>query len=751
VLSKPRLKSHLHAATVGSDKVFLTTEGAHYLVQGPGAVRVLPYLDGTHTVADIMLALDGELGVQEIMVALSKYERYGHVVEGDAPGDRGALAFWDAEGVDPAVAVTRLREAEVEVREVGDVPGRALAEALTANGVACVTDGTGLVVTHVADYGDPELARVNAERLADGRPWLLIKTTGRQLWLGPLLRPGVTGCWECLAQRLRGNRQVERYLTLHTANGHGRPFSGPHLASTVATAANLAATEVARIVAAGSPRLEGVLLTVDVDALETERHHLVRQPQCPACGDPAAYATARRVELVPRPKAFVGGGGHRTCTPQQTIARLGRHLSPILGAISSLKPMPMPDEDNGVAYSYSAGHNFAIINDSTYFLARNLRGRSGGKGRTDAEARVSAMCEAIERYCGVFRGDEPRRRARLGELGDPAVHPHSLLMFSEGQYAGRHAWNAEQRTGFHVVPDPFEPAREVDWTTAWSLTADEPRYVPTAYCLYGHPDVNEHFFCAADANGAAAGNTVEEATLQGLLELIERDAVALWWYPRARVPALDLDSLGETYVDDLRAFYAQHDRDLWVLDITTDLGVPCFAAVSRRTDRPVEDLLLGFGAHVDPHTAALRALTEMNQFLPAVIATDPDGSTRYWIDDPGTLEWWETATLASEPYLLPADGAEPSTRHGFRELASDDIAADVRGLVDLLAEHGHDVIAHDQTRPDIELSVVKVMAPGLRHFWRRLGPGRLYDVPPALGRTARPPTEDELNPKSIFF
>jgi oxazoline/thiazoline synthase len=41
--------------------------------------------------------------------------------------------------------------------------------------------------------------------------------------------------------------------------------------------------------------------------------------------------------------------------------------------------------------------------------------------------------------------------------------------------------------------------------------------------------------------------------------------------------------------------------------------------------------------------------------------------------------------------------------------------------------------------------------PGMRHFWRRLGAGRLYDVPVRLGWLDRPAREDELNPRSVFF
>jgi len=75
-------------------------------------------------------------------------------------------------------------------------------------------------------------------------------------------------------------------------------------------------------------------------------------------------------------------------------------------------------------------------------------------------------------------------------------------------------------------------------------------------------------------------------------------------------------------------------RELWVLDISADLGIPVFAAISRRTDRHAEDLLFGLAAHFDPRIALVRAVTELNQFLPAVSKRDAKGKTAYaWPDD----------------------------------------------------------------------------------------------------------------------
>ena len=70
----------------------------------------------------------------------------------------------------------------------------------------------------------------------------------------------------------------------------------------------------------------------------------------------------------------------------------------------------------------------------------------------------------------------------------------------------------------------------------------------------------------------------------------------------------------------------------------------------------------------------------------------------------------------------------------------------VRPVCDSPSARGLDFLVLDQTRPDIGVPVVRVIVPGLRHFYRRFAPGRLYDVPVKLGWRDRPLRESELNP-----
>lgn len=757
MIQRPTFGPQYHVVVVEPEGVYLLSERGHTVLKGAVHCQLAPLLDGRHTSDAIVdrLVGAGRASAAEVYYALGLLERKGYAVEADGAVPIGQAAFWRGLGLDPMQASRRLRESCVALAVCGAVPTAPLATALAGLGVRVVEatvdadSPADLTVALVDDYLQAGLDRLNAAALTSGRPWLLAKPVGSVAWLGPLFRPGTTGCWACLAQRLRGNREVESYLQRRLGTAGPLAPSQAALPSTVRAAVELVATQAALWLAGGErSELEGRVVSQSVLGLETMRHELVRQPQCPACGDPSLGERPRPVALASRPKGFTADGGHRVVPPEQTLARYEHHVSPITGAVAVLARTPT--DDDGFLQVYMAGHNFAYPQLSLAFLKRGLRSKAAGKGKGEAQARASALCEALERYSGLFRGDEPRRTASYRQLGDEAIHPNAHLLYSARQYAERAAWNA-RGSGFQVVSDPLDEEAEIEWTPLWSLSQGRFKYLPTASCYYNYPTRPDRFFSWADSNGNAAGNTLEEAILQGFLELVERDSVALWWYNRLRRPAVDLTSFGEPYFLDLQARYARLNRELWVLDLTADLGIPAFAAVSQRIDKPVEDILFAFGAHLDPRIGILRALTELNQFLPAVLPVQPDGSGTYAFDDPDCLRWWKTATVAEHPYLLPDETRPALTAAAYTRQWTDDVRDDVLRCQRLVEARGLEMLVLDQTRPDLGLPVVKVVVPGLRHFWARFAPGRLYEVPVALGWMDRPPAEEELNPVAMFI
>jgi ribosomal protein S12 methylthiotransferase accessory factor len=534
------------------------------------------------------------------------------------------------------------------------------------------------------------------------------------------------------------------------ARGLAAPVAVPagSLPPAAGAAVQLVAAQVARWLALGdADPLDGGMAVLDPVRLRLTHHALRRRPQCPACGAPRGEPAP--VVLRPCPARHSRESGHRAQAPAETLERLGHLVSPVTGVVPVLARAT--DAAATLAPVYVAGRNTAKATDDLHFLRNNFRGRSGGKGVTDAQARASALCEALERHCGVFQGDEPRRAATLHELGDAGVHPNDSMLFSDAQYDGREGWNARVGRSYQWVPRRFDPAARVEWTPLWSLRDARWRYLPAALCWYGYPLPLGERFAWADSNGCAAGNTREEAILQGFLELVERDAVAVWWYNRLARPAVEMESFADPWFGEVRGYYASLGRELWLLDLTHDLGVPVFAAVSGRAAGAEPDLILGFGAHLDPQIAAQRAVTEANQFLPVVLPRHADPPRPFGTDDEEAVAWLTGSTLRNRPYLAPDPAAAPRRAADFPYAAAGDIADDVRRLVALAAERGMDTLVLDQSRPDVDLAVVKVVVPGLRHFWARFAPGRLYDVPVRQGWLPAPLREDQLNPVPVFF
>ena len=137
---------------------------------------------------------------------------------------------------------------------------------------------------------------------------------------------------------------------------------------------------------------------------------------------------------------------------------------------------------------------------------------------------------------------------------------------------------------------------------------------------------------------------------------------------------------------------------------------------------------MGFGAHVDPRVALTRACTELGQMVAA-----------------GAAARGAAMAAPDEPYLRPGRGS-PVQAKDYQYTEHLDLADDIERICGMAREAGLDILVVDQTRPDIGMPVVKVLVPGLRHFWPRFAPGRLFDAPVRLGRVARGTPYEQLNP-----
>lgn len=654
---------------------------------------------------------------------------------GLAPGRaRQILAKWRASGhVVDAEAIVSSRPA---VRIVDAAPGlddaQRLAEALRASGVDVSDEAAGPAVVVVSHALAMSAARDVTE------PYIAVCVRGPRALVSPVLAPGERGrCPECLNARLRHRMSAE----VVGAQRVGLDWPPPH-PSVDASAVAACAAAIAQIASADEWER-------DVTAFESwrasmQRYPVVPVPGCPECDPDGAVARMRHLDgpLTLARELFDegGGGGYRTVDPEDTWDDNAHLVNDVVGLVPFVVPGPLRE-----LRSYSSGLNTAALDDPVAFASK-LRSKAGGKGITRSGARAGALAEALERGSMRGSGREPHRRARMVDLED-AIHPNDVELFSEAQLKKAEGLAAfgmlhlPDEEGHRPVPVPFAVDAEHDWSPIADVRTGELRWLPSSLVWFDWPGMPPGSY-RGTSNGAAAGNTLEEAVLQGLLELVERDSVAMWWHPMCHRPAFDLAAWDDPRIAAALAPQRALGTDVWVLDLTSDLGIPAAVAVAHGlsvTRAPI----LGYGAHVDPVVAVVRALTELAQMQTVFATADEsifDGAGA------GEKRWFANVTVDSEPWLAP---------HGFVDAVSSPAFADIGEAIDHVVSRieaaGMTVLWSDASRPDVPLSIVRTFAPGMRHFWNRYAPGRLYDVPPALGWRDAGYGEADLNPWSMIL
>ena len=371
-------------------------------------------------------------------------------------------------------------------------------------------------------------------------------------------------------------------------------------------------------------------------------------------------------------------------------------------------------------------------------------GKVSGKGWSDEEAHASCLGEATERRSAIFRGDERLVTSPLPELNQPAIDPLSFLQFSDRQYAGRNNWNAIfGHTQY--IPEPWEKECSLEWMPCQSLSEGRTKLVPAAACFLRYAPPEPRIFFPNLTTGYAAAATVEEATLRGFLELVERDAVALWWYNRCFRPAIDTDRMDEEDLSRVKSYLRDRGRSLHLLDVTTDFGIPVVVAVSATLEG--EAILFGMAADFKLLDAVRRAVAELFQML---------GTERYW-SRTSMLEhyqlpmdrqaWVFGANLDNQKYVLPEGVCSLVPAAPLTPSVSGRLAQCIRAA----ARVGTEILVCNVTRADTGVPAVKVIVPGLRSSWAQLGPGRLYQTPVALGWQSHVLAEEELNPFPFFL
>lgn len=243
------------------------------------------------------------------------------------------------------------------------------------------------------------------------------------------------------------------------------------------------------------------------------------------------------------------------------------------------------------------------------------------------------------------------------------------------------------------------------------------------------PEQGPNLF-GTSSNGLASGNTVDEATLHGLFEILERDACAM---NRAADASCWLDpaSLPEPFFS-LSHQWAVTGVELMVRFLPNQLDLPCFQAMLYEAASDTVRFSTGYGLHLDPAIALSRAICEAAQSRLSVIHGGREDITQFYEKYHGVDRHARKGYEADQLQRF----ADPKRTVRFEQIAAAPLVADVAAdasigahlasLLTRLSQAGFGHVYRHVFEADLpELAVVKVIVPKCEHVGhglRRIGP-----------------------------
>ncbi len=259
----------------------------------------------------------------------------------------------------------------------------------------------------------------------------------------------------------------------------------------------------------------------------------------------------------------------------------------------------------------------------------------------------------------------------------------------------------------------LRPDLEFSWYRAMRLGDHREVLLPADLCLRRPTDQREIQPPFLLGTGSAAGKSWNAAALHGLLELIERDATSLWWRGGVRgrsiAPNDEAHDMAEALLPRLRQNVPA--RRSWLLDITTDIAVPCVAAVSCMKDG--FGLAFGLAARPTLAAAARSAILEMCQIelALAVVETKCNERGEAALNERDRVHRRRATMINADQCLILQPVAECGEHLDFN---TTDPGGVLQRIVDRLAQFGIEAFGLDLTRPRFEVPVARVIAPGLQ-------------------------------------
>ncbi|MEV0615169.1 TOMM precursor leader peptide-binding protein [Nonomuraea sp. NPDC050404] len=550
------------------------------------------------------------------------------------------------------------------------------------------------------DLGEPKAAQAE----------LPIHLAGRWALVGPRTAASGQPCGRCLGRRWQALRPNEERHILERRHGPMRMIGPlPYLTDFAVDVLTELCEQATNDVTPIRPG-RGKVYQLALDTLEIRTYTLIADPTCPVCCTPRADTAPGAVPtLATQPKP--SPGAYRLRSPLNYDIDIDAYANPVCGALGF-----------GAFPAYESSTTAPVTG------ALRMRGPfdfheffwSGHANRFDASGVLGVM-EGLERYAGLWPRDlRDQEIGTYADFKDMALDPRACGLYSDEYYA---------TSTVHV---PFREDAMLRWIWGYSLRDERPILVAEQQAYYGRGILGgERDFVMECSNGCAGGGSVEEATLHGMLELIERDAFLLCWYGKQPLPEIDPYTCADPEIKIMVDRLAADGYEMRFFDNRIDLPIPVVTGVAVKKDGGLGTLCYAAGAGLDPEDAVRAALCEIASYVPGFDERVEDKlaeAKALSADYHMVKELRHHALLHGLPemvrhsdFLLAGERTKQSmdTVYGDWQRArprNRDLLQDLVFVKDILVDNGFDVIIVDQTSPEQRaesLHTICVIAPGL--------------------------------------
>jgi len=555
------------------------------------------------------------------------------------------------------------------------------------------------------------------------KAWLRVSFDDNIGYLGPLVIPRRTSCFNCCELRLVTNSPDYEYELWR--NKEHIPKSRLQVPDIFAdTLSTLCTQEALRYLThREDPETMDNLIVFDARQVNFTKHRLLRHPNCIYCNSfrmakkthskslCGSFNTATQIIM---PKSNFGDSN--PLSENELLVRLRKLIDIRTGIILETEKLFVKNRLDINSHHFFAAPcsrplRIGLAGELTKLIQLDrsrMMPSACGSGLSPNEAEMHSLMEAVERYSNMVADESRFIWSTYKDIEKMAINPLDLGLYLDEQY-GR-----DKRIS------RFSVDSEIPWIMGQDLSSGKPVFIAADFVHY--PPIRGKPLVFETSNGASAHTDIVHAVLNGLYEVIERDSFLTMWLNRISMPMLDVKSLPYDFNESIKLIN-EYGMNVKLVDLTNDSRIPTVMAVCSN-DNPDKfpALAVGLGTHMELEKAVQKALLEMEfelidtlenpeekKILDPNQISSPYENGIYYLN-PKMRKHWE--------FMISSKQTSKPSRFAGR-LCKDNHVLLMR-MVTQLHTMGHRVVWVDITPSDIGkmgLSAVKVFVTGFQPMY----------------------------------